>query len=108
MLDVSGVSTTLRAVPPAPAQFSVGTRLGKYEILRRLAIGGIAEIYLARLSGLPGFQKMFVVKRILPELATRPAFIEMFLDEARIAAPLPHPTPVQTYAARVASGNYFI
>jgi serine/threonine protein kinase len=88
--------------------FGTGTRLGKYEILKRLAIGGMAEIYLARVNGLPGFQKMFVVKRILPELATRPDFIEMFLDEARIAATLEHSNVVQMYDVGVVDGNYFI
>ncbi|MFI5290963.1 MAG: serine/threonine protein kinase, partial [Polyangia bacterium] len=85
-----------------------GSRLGKYEIVKRLATGGMAEIFLARVSGLPGFQKMVVIKRILPQLATKSDFIEMFLDEARIAATLQHPNVVQMYDVGVVDGNYFI
>src|SRR5678815_6072071 len=85
-----------------------GTRLGKYEILRRISVGGMAEIFLARAAGLPGFKKLVVIKRILPQLAAKPEFLEMFLDEARIAATLQHPNIVQTYDVAVAGGNYFI
>jgi tRNA A-37 threonylcarbamoyl transferase component Bud32 len=77
-------------------------------VIKRLAAGGMAEILLARASGLPGFQKMVVVKRILPELATKSDFVEMFLDEARIAATLQHPNVVQMYDVGVVDRNYFI
>ncbi|HZS40032.1 MAG TPA: serine/threonine-protein kinase [Polyangia bacterium] len=87
---------------------TAGSKLGKYEILKRLATGGMAEIFLARASGLPGFTKMVVIKRILPQLATKSDFIEMFLDEARIAATLQHPNVVQMYDVGVVDGNYFI
>jgi hypothetical protein len=83
-------------------------RLGKYQILKRLATGGMAEIFLARASGLPGFQRMVVIKRILPVLACKTDFLEMFLNEARIAATLQHPNVVQTYDVGVADGDYFI
>jgi tRNA A-37 threonylcarbamoyl transferase component Bud32 len=92
----------------APADVGVGSHLGKYEIIKRLATGGMAEIFLARVSGLPGFQKMVVIKRILPQLATKTDFVEMFLDEARIAATLQHPNVVQMYDVGVVDGNYFI
>src|SRR6185503_3972324 len=94
--------------PKAPDDLVSGSRLGKYEIVKRLATGGMAEIFLARVSGLPGFQKMVVIKRILPQLATKSDFIEMFLDEARIAATLQHPNVVQMYDVGVVDGNYFI
>jgi len=94
--------------PLAPPDVGVGSRLGKYEIIKRLATGGMAEIFLARVSGLPGFQKMVVIKRILPQLATKTDFVEMFLDEARIAATLQHPNVVQMYDVGVVDGNYFI
>jgi len=92
----------------APPDVGVGSHLGKYEIIKRLATGGMAEIFLARVSGLPGFQKMVVIKRILPQLATKTDFVEMFLDEARIAATLQHPNVVQMYDVGVVDGNYFI
>ncbi len=111
------ISATLAAPPSPPLDARAkrpppdvvpGTRLGKYEIVRRIATGGMAEIFLARVSGLPGFQKNVVVKRILPQLATKADFIEMFLDEARIAATLQHPNVVQMYDVGVVDGNYFI
>lgn len=69
----------------------VGTMLGKYEVLRKIATGGMAEIYLARLRGHAGFEKLVVVKRILPSAAEDPRLIQMFLDEARLVATLQHP-----------------
>src|SRR5690242_21278984 len=68
----------------------------------------MAEIFLAKVSGLSGFQKLVVIKRILPQLATNNDFVEMFLDEARIAATLQHPNVVQMYDVGVVDGNYFI
>ncbi len=75
-----------------------GTRLGgKYELLRKLATGGMAEIYLARTSGAAGFEKLVVIKRILPTVADDPNFVQMFLDEARLAARLRHPNIADVY-----------
>jgi serine/threonine protein kinase len=67
---------------------------GKYQILRRLAVGGMAELYLARTRGMGGFEKLVVIKRVLPHLAEEPEFIEMFFREARLAATLDHPNIV--------------
>jgi serine/threonine protein kinase len=95
---------------PEPKGIDVdrGLKLGKYEILRKLAVGGMAEIFLARASGLPGFEKMVVVKRILPQLAVMRDFVEMFLDEARIAATLQHANVVQVYDVGVVDQSYFM
>jgi serine/threonine protein kinase len=82
-------------------------RLGKYDILRRIAKGGMAEIFLARASGIEGFEKLVVVKRILPELAANREFVQMFLDEARIAATLHHSNIVQVYDIGEVDGAYF-
>ncbi|HEX4459429.1 MAG TPA: serine/threonine-protein kinase [Polyangia bacterium] len=82
---------------------------GKYLLLRQLAIGGMAEVYLARQSGPAGFEKECVIKRILPALAADQQFVSMFLDEARIAARLSHPNIVQIYdLGSVAEGDYFL
>src|SRR6266567_359196 len=86
----------------------IGARLGKYQIVKRLAKGGMAEIFLARASGLPGFQRMVVIKRMLPVLASKSDFLEMFLNEARIAATLQHPNLVQMYDVGIVDGDYFI
>ncbi|MDB4970463.1 MAG: Protein kinase [Myxococcales bacterium] len=86
----------------------VGQTLGKYEILQRLAAGGMAEIFLARMVGVLGFDKLVVIKRILPHLSQRNDFIQMFLDEARIATTLVHANIVQTHEVGVHGKSYFM
>ncbi len=70
---------------------------GRYTLLRRLAVGGMAEIYLARQAAMAGFEKEVVIKRLRTELADDPRIVEMFLDEARIGALLNHPNIVHVY-----------
>jgi eukaryotic-like serine/threonine-protein kinase len=72
-------------------------RLGPYELLQRIATGGMAEVYLARRGGPHGFQKIVAVKRILPQLARDSDFLAMFVDEARVCARLSHPNIVQVF-----------
>jgi eukaryotic-like serine/threonine-protein kinase len=72
-------------------------RLGPYELIRRIATGGMAEVYLARRAGPHGFQKTVAVKRILPQFARDPDFVAMFVDEARVCARLGHPNIVQVF-----------
>jgi serine/threonine-protein kinase len=72
-------------------------RLGPYDLLRRIATGGMAEVYLARRAGPHGFQKIVAVKRILPQYARDPDFVAMFVDEARVCARLAHPHIVQVF-----------
>jgi len=68
-----------------------GTRLGRYRILKRLALGGMAELYLARNEAAAGFTKVVALKRVLPHLAEDAAFVSMFLNEAKLASSLEHP-----------------
>lgn len=75
----------------------VGVPLGPYRLVRRLATGGMAEIFLARQEGKDGFSRDLVVKRILPHLAADPEFRRMFQGEARLAARLSHPNVVHVY-----------
>jgi serine/threonine protein kinase len=70
---------------------------GRYTLLRRLAVGGMAEIYLARQAAMAGFEKEVVIKRLRTELADDPRIVEMFLDEAKIGAQLNHPNIVHVY-----------
>jgi serine/threonine protein kinase len=70
---------------------------GRYTLQRRLAVGGMAEIYLARQAAMAGFEKHVVIKRLRAELADDPRVTEMFLDEARIGAALNHPNIVHVY-----------
>src|SRR5579871_1298801 len=83
-------------------------RFGKYELLSRIAAGGMAEIFLARAASLKGFEKYLVIKRILPHKTRDPNFVSMFLDEARLAATLDHPNIVQIYDVGAIDGEYFI
>ncbi|MEM9487920.1 MAG: serine/threonine-protein kinase [Myxococcota bacterium] len=82
---------------PSHNERLIPSTLGKYEIIQRLAVGGMAELFLARVSGLEGFEKYVVVKRILPRYAQDKNFVDMFLDEARLAARLDHQNIVQVH-----------
>ena len=81
---------------------------GRYEILRPIGAGGMAELYLARVHGDQGFSKLVVLKRILPHLARDTAFVDMFLNEARIAATLSHPNIVSVTDFGKTEGDSFI
>ena len=81
---------------------------GRYTLLRKIATGGMAEIFLARQQGPGRFERSLVIKRILPHLAADPAFVDMFLDEASLAAQLNHPHIGQVYDFGDAEGSYFI
>lgn len=71
--------------------------LGKYEIEERLGEGGMAEVFRAKSPGVAGFQKTVVIKRILPHLARKQAFVDMFVREAKIAAAVSHRNIVQVF-----------
>src|SRR5262249_23709753 len=72
-----------------------------------LARGGMAELHLARSTGIEGFEKLVVIKQILPQLAGNKEIVRMFLDEARIAATLLHSNIVQVYDIGAVCGSYF-
>ncbi|HEY0193568.1 MAG TPA: serine/threonine-protein kinase [Kofleriaceae bacterium] len=93
---------------PAGAGQLLGKRLGKYEIVALLALGGTAEIYLARIDGASGFEKYVVVKSLHDHLADDPEFVKMFLDEARLAAHLDHSNIVQTMELGQEEGRYYM
>jgi len=84
------------------------TRLGRYELLARLATGGMGEIFLARLEGAAGFEKLYVVKRILPHLADDARFRAMLIAEARIASKLSHANICQVYELGETDGQLYI
>ncbi len=82
--------------------------MGKYQLVRKLATGGMAEVFLAKAAGPMGFEKDLVVKRILPHLAEDPRFVEMFLAEAKLAARLNHANIVQIFDFGEEHGEYFL
>ncbi len=83
-------------------------RLGKYQLVRKLATGGMAEVFLARAEGPMGFAKKLVVKRILPQFCEDQGFVNMFLGEAKLAAELNHPNVVQIFDFGEVDGRFFI
>lgn len=85
-----------------------GTRLGKYEIVRGLAVGGMAELYLARTTGMQEFRRVVALKRIHPKYTASPEFTSMFVDEARLVARLEHPNVAQVFdIGRDEAGLFF-
>ncbi len=83
-------------------------KFGKYTLIRHLATGGMAEIYLALHRAMQGFEKLVVIKRILPQYCQNEEFIHMFLAEARIAATLNHANIIQIFDVGSVGRDYFI
>ena len=86
----------------------VPTTFGKYRVVKDLGQGGMAQVFLASLDGPDGFSKTCVVKRILPELSRDPAFTQMFVSEAKVAAMLSHPNIVQAFEFGIAEEHYYL
>lgn len=87
--------------PAGPVAF------GRYTLLERLAVGGMAEVFRAKITSSHGFEKVLVIKRILPHLAADPGFVAMFIDEAKLTAQLTHPKIVQILDFGEVNGQYF-
>lgn len=81
---------------------------GKYQILERIATGGMAEIYKARLEGIGGFQRTFAIKRILPHLSVNAEYVAMLIDEAKVAGLLSHANIVQILDLGQIDGVWYI
>lgn len=81
---------------------------GKYYLLERINVGGMAEVYKAKAFGVEGFERLLAVKKILSSIAEDEAFIEMFVDEAKIAGQLNHPNIAQIFDLGKVDGSYFI
>ena len=96
------------AQPPSNAGSLVGQRLDEYELVALLALGGTAEIYLARHAGVAGFERYVVVKCLHDHLADDAEFVKMFLDEARLGAYLNHSNIVQTTALGSQKDRYYM
>jgi len=85
-----------------------GIRFGQYVLQRRIARGGMAEVFLAQQRGIEGGGRRVAVKRILPHLASASDFIQMFLDEARLASQLSHPNIVHIHDFGKVDADHFI
>jgi serine/threonine-protein kinase len=95
-------------VPISPITVAAIARFGRFDILGRLALGGMAEIFLARETGPGRGARTVVIKRILPHVADDPRFVEMFLHEAELAMGLNHPNLCTIYEFGEQDGEYFI
>ena len=96
-------------LPPQPeAAAPTGQRFGQYTLLERVAVGGMAEVWKARMQGMEGFQKTVAIKRILPHLTDSVDFLTMFVDEAKLAAQLNHPHIIHIYDLGKLDDDYYI
>ncbi|HET9989062.1 MAG TPA: protein kinase, partial [Kofleriaceae bacterium] len=84
------------------------TTFGKYYLTEKLATGGMAEIYLAKLIGPGGFEKHVVIKQILPKLSGQRHFVDLFVAEAKTLVTLAHGNIVPVYELGVVDDTYFI
>lgn len=96
------------SLEPRPPDRSVPARIGRYELCFEVASGGMASVYLARAEGVPGFQKLLALKRIHPHLSREKEYVDMFLDEARIASRITHSNVCSVFDFGEAEGEYYI
>jgi TonB family protein len=99
------------AVPashPEEEEPTDGTKFGQYVLLEKIATGGMAEVWKARMRGVEGFQKIVAIKKILPHLSDNQDFIEMFVDEAKLAAQLNHNNIIHIYDLGKIQSSYYI
>src|SRR5215216_6001111 len=82
--------------------------LGRYRVVDEIGVGGMASVHLARMDGPGGFQKWVAIKRIHPHLVEDDQFVDMFLDEARIAAGINHANVAQVFDLGKDEGTYWI
>ncbi len=105
---MSGAARDPRVDAEAHIEATPTTAFGKYQLFASLGRGGMADVFLSVARGQMGFNKLAVIKRLRQALAEEPAFRNMFLDEARLAARLSHPNIVHTYEVGEQGGVYFI
>src|SRR6185312_16483343 len=86
----------------------ISTKLDRFELIAELASGGMGTVFLARLGGAGGFQRLYAIKRLHEHLARHPEFIEMFLDEARLAARIHHPNVVPILEIGTTAAGYYL
>src|SRR5579859_6967369 len=98
----------LESETKVPRSSAPPQKLGRYEVLRRLGAGGMAEVYLGRSRGAEGVQKLVVLKRVLPTHNQSPKMRQMFVDEARLSMRLNHPNIVQVFDFQEAPEGFLL
>jgi serine/threonine protein kinase len=94
--------------PPGRERSWRDASYGPYELLDRVAVGGMAEVFKAKRTGVEGFEKIVAVKRILPHLSDNQEFVDMFVNEAKMVAGLTHPNIVQIFDLGRIETSYYI
>jgi len=115
-LSVMDAAATQRIQLPSLAEISShgaeadqgGERFGQYTLLEKIAAGGMAEVWKARMRGVEGFQKTVAIKKILGHMTDNSEFVGMFIDEAKLAAQLSHPNIVHIYDLGKIGRDYYI
>jgi TonB family protein len=109
---LSADSMATQRIPIVPLEPEAGNQpgepFGQYTLLEKIAVGGMAEVWKARMRGVEGFQKMVAIKKILPHMSDNSEFIGMFIDEAKLAAQLSHPNIVHIYDLGKIGRSYYI
>ena len=104
--DASDMATTQRIQVVDGQQ--PGERFGQYTLQEKIAVGGMAEVWKARMRGVEGFQKTVAIKKILPHMGDNADFVSMFIDEAKLAAQLSHPNIIHIYDLGKIGRDYYI
>ena len=117
-IDLAGLAEQAMTTPapgapapeaaPADAGRAATDTYGPYRLLERVAVGGMAEVFRAKRSGVEGFEKVVAVKRILSHLSDNKEFVDMFIDEAKMVAGLTHPNIVQIFDLGKIDRSYYI
>jgi serine/threonine protein kinase len=107
-VDAEAAPPPARPAPGPPATPAGDIHYGPYRLLQRIAVGGMAEVFRAKRTGVEGFEKVVAVKRILPHLSDNKEFVDMFIDEAKMVAGLTHPNIVQIFDLGKIDRTYFI
>ena len=93
--------------PAAPVR-DLPSVFGRYLLLKRLSRGGMGEIFLAKLGEIQGFEKLVIIKKILPNLVADQEFIKRFIDEAQVAIKLQHGNIAPVFEVGKVEGEYFL
>src|SRR5258708_7292373 len=104
----SGIPKPATPAPGEEEEPAEGLRFGQYVLLEKIATGGMAEVWKARMKGVEGFQKIVAIKKILPHLSDNQDFIGMFIDEAKLAAQLNHNNIIHIYDLGKIQSSYYI
>ncbi len=107
VIDTSKVKEKARK-PPERGSAAEREAYGPYRLLERVAVGGMAEVFRAKRTGVEGFEKVLAIKRILAHLSDNKEFVDMFIDEAKMVAGLTHPNIVQMLDLGMLESSYFI